>query len=537
VVQLLRHTGSGGGRSGAPAASYAGGGIVVQRAGEKTASWEEAMAALDAIGAVLRNKGRFAPSALSEFEQVPDRYRDLVWEWFRITSRHVEIEGGATVSYRGRFRLEHIDLAMKDTAPLIAALRAEGDASTGPWLDTAIFNNVSDLRARGHEEEAEDLVEGKAADVGTVLGPQAKAEEDQLREGVKLAINVLGNIDSLVDISGDADKKIDAEITRQLAAHPLPPAAKAAKLASAMDAVGWLADVLGGVSAAVEIQDPEQRRAMVNRKLGAWGEVQAVAQVGNKLGSIFQGATTVLGVAAAATCTALGHVDKARTVLGAVSNLASYSGVVGKPMGVLTIVQGTIAVVHPESTPEERVSGAADISLGSAAVVGGAVGGGLLGAGLALKVDLALLELAAGAAEGLVWVELSQCYEEMKSHAELMAKHANEVMAAQALVAAETDPIRVAYLMKALSTKTYLLHRALSYFLDQTTNAPGRWKLGMPAYWKPLRTRFAKATPWPISDPSPTQLVNAARATLVMVERVFADRRQVLKEATWDRDH
>jgi hypothetical protein len=30
--------------------------------------------------------------------------------------------------------------------------------------------------------------------------------------------------------------------------------------------------------------------------------------------------------------------------------------------------------------------------------------------------------------------------------------------------------------------------------------------------------------------------VNAARATLVMVERVFADRHQVLKEATWDQD-
>lgn len=502
---------------------------------------------MEAITYVLRNRGGFGPDYLPKFdtapfEDVPNQFRNLVSEWYLIargsgrtglwnakTGRH------ARVAIRGTFLLEHIDKAMNETAPLVQALRAEGDASTAQWLKTEFFRHVVGIRTRGRREEARDSIDVTAKRVGGMLGPEAAATEKQTRETVLLALGAVGKLDNLLDLHNDVLDKINIEVGRALQQGSVPASLQMSKGSSAIQTLDALGDVLSGVRAVMEITDPELRTALFNQKLGAWGHVKAVADLGIKIGAIAQSVITVTSLVAAGACTALGYAREAAKLWNAVGQLklTTFTGHLGKAMGALSIVTGTIAVLHPKSTASARASGVADIASGSAAIVGGAVGSGLVGAALAFKVNLKLLEMATGAAEGLVWVDLSQCYQAMKSNAEAMANSANKVIAAQALLEAESDPVRRAYLDAELASEARFLHRLLSFFLDAPQRQRDLPLVAYPGSWPPLRRRFAKATPWPIRNPSPAHLVNATGPTLRMVESVFADRRGVLREATW----
>lgn len=297
---------------------------------------------------------------------------------------------------------------------------------------------------------------------------------------------------------------------------------------SPLDVVAGLGDLTSALAGILAIQDLQQRRLAFNREFGHITVVHDVAVLSAQIGYVVMGVAALAGYVAAAACLVTGHAAHAATALRAVGPLTAYTGPVGKVIGVFQIVAGTMAVIDPDSTLEDRTHGLVRIAWGIPYLVGGAAGFLLSSVVFAVQLDLALLELAGGATKGLVWVELSQCYRRMRSYARDAVEYGNRVMAGQALIAMEEDATRRAYLAEALELDTRALRNHLAFFMEDSR------LIDHPGFWKPLRERFRKATPWPQRNPTPEVLLVQAHAVLDTIEQVFTDRNKILDEATLD---
>jgi hypothetical protein len=152
------------------------------KAKKSIVAWEEAWQVLDAIADIINQfvevRGGLAyrldiPSA---HKDVPARWQPLLHEWWMITSGTVEYPGGMRVSYRGKDLAVHIDAAVAQTAPLVEALLAEGDANTRPWLEENYTARVTEFRSRAAYEQERERAARRAR-----RGPYAETVKE-LRE-------------------------------------------------------------------------------------------------------------------------------------------------------------------------------------------------------------------------------------------------------------------------------------------------------------------------------------------------------------------
>ena len=138
------------------------------KAKKSIVTWEEAWQVLDAIADIVnqfvevRQGLAYRLDVPSAHKNVPARWQPLLHEWWMITSGTVEYPGGMRVSYRGKDLAVHIDAAVAETAPLVEALLAEGDANTRPWLEENYTARVTEFRTRAANEEARERAARRA---------------------------------------------------------------------------------------------------------------------------------------------------------------------------------------------------------------------------------------------------------------------------------------------------------------------------------------------------------------------------------------
>lgn len=507
---------------------------------KKGPTFEEAVATLDAIGAIISVPKMYSHSVevreglgykvgfpAAYAAKVPARYMSLLKWWYQIAHGGSKPKDGPHVIIEGSMLREHIQMAHQKTRPLVKVILTEGDEQARPWIEEIYYSEIRNLTRRAYEEEASAAVSEAGAKLSALLSPEQQAQEKQIQSGLATAIAVLSDLSGQVNNFAPGD--LDAAYEKIMAQHELGgPLAQNLKGMGPKLTIAHLNDVLGGLKAVMDLSDPEARKKMFDKKLGKWGYVKGGADLMGNVGSVLQGAISGLAGVTAATATIAGHADMAAKILAYASKA---TGALGKALAVLSIVKGGIALFHPDSSVEERASGAADIAAGVGALIGGSVGAGLSAAALSFKINLSILEAAVDMSRSLISIELRQCYERMAQSGKELAIYANRALAGQRLGEIEKDATKQAYLMKEVNHSISLLRSELRTLIQASQGEGG---ITDPGTYKPLRDRFAKAGAPPTDKTSVAELVEHARVVINIIEQAFADYKTVLNETTID---
>lgn len=363
--------------------------------------------------------------------------------------------------------------------------------------------------------------------IGALAAPRLADSREQMQSEIQQAVLALNEVARLVNaveswkvkeafqdlLEGEASVGT-AEFSARLRGVQIPVA------------IGAIRDVLGGLNAVVTVSDPQAMRRMFDERLGWFGITGESANVLSSAGNILRGTIASVSYLCAATTKAAGYAAEAAQL---VATTRRFADGIAKPLAILDAIKGLVSLAHPQSTPEQRISGMADIMVGAGSWIREAVGAGLTAGALALRVDLGILRVGVEASRGLVWMGLNRCYERMALDGAAIAKYGNRVLAGQAIIDAERDPGRRALLEESVDEAEFGLRAILSEFLTDASS--GRNDTD-PGKWAPLRRSFAACGPPPSTATSRAQLIQQAHQVLGVIEKAFAGVDQVLNECT-----
>ena len=459
---------------------------------------------------------------------IPTPYQSLLWDCWEAANGTTRDKKG---NIEGALRQERALRAWRQITKIRDQYKQDGTADWVKKFEIWFFNEVHlkiiHVLTLAEQEKATQAVNEAGAKLNALLNPQQLAQEKQIQSGLATAIAALGDLSGQMNnlAPGDLDAAYQKIMTQQNLGGALAQNLRgmAPKLA-----IAHLNDVLGGLKAVMDLSDPQARKKMFDQKLGKWGYVKGGADLMSNIGSVFQGAISGLAGLTAAAATVAGHADTAAKIL---AHASKATGALGKAVAVLSIVKGGIALFHPDSSAEDRASGAADIAAGAGALIGGSVGAGLSAAALSFKINLSLLKAAGEMTKSLISIELRKCYSSMARSGEKLALYANRVIAGQQLVDNESDPTKKAHLKEAVNHAVALLRWELRDIIGSSQKRGG---IRDPGTYKPLRERFAKAGSLPTDKTPITDLIEQARTVIKIIEQAFADYETVLNETTID---
>jgi hypothetical protein len=453
-------------------------------------SWETALTVMNAIAEIINvqvevdeTKGLVRETQYpSVHKEVPDQYRLLLNEWFYITHGYSSQNrpGKPSVTIRGAMLRTHIDGAVADTMPFINELIKEGDPdSTGSWLDTNIFQKITEFRDRALKEDVSDTI-AAARPLPNKESPdlERETEEEKLQAVIREELETIEMASLLAlrflhkQVEHAAEQAEKTAQLEELFEKIRDEAIKAGEKESSavlkpitrMDMPTSLLFFKGGLLAAVSIlsvTDPEERKRLFAKQKGFFGEAKRDADVVKLLASFVGGAIAVTKGATYALARVTGNAKLAAEVLA--------TGIPGieKAVAVLNVVgviHGVLMLIDPDSTGEQRAEGALELTVGGLGIapkVAKLVGASGAAEGIAaiagpLSTSLVISfytirwlgETAAGAAVGWIKGGLNGVFEDMRENALYVQSTALKLAAAAQLALYDKDPQRARELLK-----------------------------------------------------------------------------------------
>jgi len=503
---------------------------------EKGIPYQTARVVLEAVMDILEGFGYGAvyeevkPGVLgrniahpSAHTDVPPEHQDALWDFFK-AAQGLEPGAGGWLKATGVRRRFWVEAGMKRIRPLLAVVRREAPEAAGVLTD-GIHLPVANILALAMREEAQERVSEGGRLLGELVPPELESQEKQVRFAVAQAVSTLRETARLANAM--ESWKVSEAFRDVLNENP-PPGVLAERLRGVPVpvAIGVLNDVLGALNAVMTLSDPAARERMFNERLGSFGVVRGSADLVANAGNILRGVVSVNCLLTAACSKALGYADEAARLIGA---SRAVSGMIGRVIGVLNIVKGTVSVVHPASTMEERAKGVTEIGVGAAALAGGAAGAALTGMALSLRVNIAIIGAGIEFSRGLIALGLGQCYRRMARDGEEIATYGNNIIAGQVLVLAEKDPEMRAEIQRSVEANEWWLRTMLTSLLKAASTRGGN---ADPGTYGPLRARFAACGEPPAKGVPIARLIDQARHVLRVISDAFTDWERVLNEAT-----
>lgn len=476
---------------------------------EKGPTWEESLEVFKALSEILQTSPGFGyvvmvkeglaykrgfPAAYKK--NVPEKYMHILHMWYNIAQGQSVVEIGPPYPIEGAVLLDHIAQARKATAPFAKKLLAEGDERTKPYLNDVYYSKIKGLIDRAYKEEAEQKVEKAGEQLGKLISPEDADKKEQTKRAIAEAISVLSTVSG--QVNNYTGMGLDDAYKKILSENPPPgPVGDNLKGMKIGVAVGHLNDVLGALKAVSDISDPQYAKKLFDEKMGAWGYVAGGADLTANILTILQGSIAGVTGATAALSTVMGYSDEAAKLL---AHSSKITGGLGKAIAVLTITKGVATIINDKASATDKASAAADIASGVGALIGGSVGAGLAGAALSFKINLSIIEKGVQMSRALISIDLRKAFATMKQQGLELSLFGNQVVAAQQLIANETDPIKKAYLTKEYQLRVSLLRSTLKTLVNVST--ADQRSPSLPGYWDELRKRF-KGSDLPKKPPMP----------------------------------
>jgi hypothetical protein len=539
-------------------------------------SWETALTVMNAIAEIINvqveideTKGLVRETQFpSVHKEVPDRYRLLLNEWFLITHGYSSQNkpGKPSVTIRGAMLRTHIDGAVADTMPFINELLKEGDPnSTGSWLDANIFQKITEFRHRAHEEDASDMIAAAAKPLPRKEGPdlERETEEEKLQAVIREALETVEQADALAlrflhkQLEHAAEHAEKTARLEELFEQIRDEAIKAGETETSavlkpitrMDMPSSLLFLKGGLLAAVSIlsvTDPDERKRLLAKQKGFFGEAKRDADVVKVLASFVGGAIAVTKGATYALARVTGNAKLAAEVLA--TGIPAIEKVVDV-LNVVGVIHGALTLIDPDSTGEQKAEGALELTVGGLGIapkVAKLVGASGTAADIAaiagpLSTSLVISfytikwigDLAAGAAVGWIKGGLNDIFEDMKENALYVQSTALKLAAAAQLALYEKDPELAKELLKqAGGLRWNLVEYFIKPYLQRATvgrrNVFGFPYIKDPASWSGELIKRFRPLVGRKGDTNEQALALAADFIHV-VAKCFANQEEILK--------
>jgi hypothetical protein len=543
--------------------------------------WEDALATMNAIRAVLPNVGPHGivlptidlspdnlkamdaatsaqPSSVASdpgtpfpeslLAHVPDRYKELVREWHYIVHPvHVE-PNGLIISIYGTMRETHLNMAVAQTQSLVNELATEGEKdSTLPYLSD-YWSSVMYLRNQVGQEviaEATEKAKGVQGANFEELSETEKAKSavDKATEAAHIAVKVVTQFKAeeiehaIEHAEHEAERlrKLD-EVFQDAAKSGQWPKASLLESAAKMDVVTALVHIEGalhGLSAILAIADPAKREEMLRGSSTIFGLVGA-GFLGAKLVLQFAaGATALVGAGGYAVAKLLGKEALAADILA--KGVKALEGL-EIAISAVMVVHGVLTLLDSEATAEEKEEGALEVAIGATPLIAkitGAFEGGP--ATLAVVIGFYTFKWIGEAAYGfsvdLAKISLAMCYEFMRREATNVNDDGLHLALALKFWEIEPDHDRKAMFWSVIPGLRSNLRASLADALQHATVGGGGGDRE-PAYHEPLRKRFAPlATRTTDSD---VDLLEVAQEYVHTVAEALAHPDEILEEDVKD---
>jgi hypothetical protein len=528
--------------------------------GDKTRAslaWDDALRVMDVITQLLEADGlqflvenekgmghlsNFPPEA----ENVPPRWQPLLEEWWRIIVPSWTDNNGWTISYPGDMRTTHIDAAVKATAPVVAELKSEGDASTGLWLAAHYTGPVQRLRERAAGEavrQVVDLTASKAAGGALDLGAMNDIQQLQLftSDAIKTLRAVMTVSTRLASANLNQARELDKAYAAAIDSETVPKSLGTVRAEKLNTALGLTQGLLYTVQTILTISHPVKRYEKYKEEWARFGPVASSTDFLKDLGVALGGATAVFGAAGFAIAKVTGKADLATKALSWGGRASTELGKINLALNALGVIHGVVVLCDSEATPMEKTEAGVEATSGALGLAGrfipaispvtAALSGSLLINFYAFK---GILEQSYGAYAGLMAWGLNICYADLKKTGGYISEQAMRYAAALDLAGTFNDPLKEAELLKQTEGLRWnLVDFFIKPFMERATTSYGRGNAD-PGVYSVLRRRFL-ALGTPVLD-TPEHVIAFTKLLLETIVSCFTDGPEIYKqqvEETW----
>jgi hypothetical protein len=520
--------------------------------------WDDALNAMAAITDLLEADGMpiftdngdgtgSVSNMPASAKKVGPTYQPLLDEWWKIIVGKWKV-GAATVSYTGDVLTTHIDAAIASTAPLVAELKAEGDATTGPWLATNYEARVLRLRQRAASEAVSQAVDTNIAKgQGGDLDFNAMSEIDQLTAASTEAIKTLRAVMTVSTRFASANlnqaRDADAAFAKALGVEKLPPELSGAKGATSINTgLGLAQGLVYAVQSVITISDPKKRYEHYKEQWSKFGKVAGTTEFLKDLGVAIGGVTAVAGVGAFALAQVSGKADLAAKALAWGGRASTELGKVNIALNALGVIHGIAVLCDSNATAMEKTEAGVEVASGALGLAGrflpaispitASLSASLLINFYAFK---GILQQGLEGYAGLIALGFNICYESMKKDGGYMSNQALHYASALDLAGTmNDDPLKAAELVKQTEAQRWnLVETEIKPFIQRATTSAGGGNAD-PGVYSVLRPRFQALGP-PTVD-TPDQTIAYTSRLLGVIVGCFTNAQDLYKQqvyASW----
>jgi hypothetical protein len=526
--------------------------------GDKTGAslaWDDSLRVMDVITELLeadglqilsedekgkRHLGNFPAGA----ENVPERWQPLLQEWWRIIVGSWSEADGTVVSYPGDMRTTHIDAAVAATAPLVAELKAEGDASTGLWLAAHYTGPVQRLRVRAAGEAVSQVVDQtakKAAGGALDLGAMNDIQQLQLftADAIKTLRAVMTVSTRLASANLNQARELDKAYAAAMQSEEVTKSLATVRAEKLNTALGQIQGMLYMVQTILTISDPKKRYEKYKDEWARFGPVASSTYFLKDIGVALGGATAVFGAAGFAIAKVTGKAELAAKALSWGSRASTELGKVNIALNALGVIHGVVVLCDSDATAMEKTEAGVEATSGALGLAGrfipsispvtAALSGSLLINFYAFK---GILEQSYGAYAGLMAWGLNICYADLKKTGGYISEQAMRYAAALDLADTFHDKIKAAELVSQTEgLRLNLVDFLIKPFMERATTSYGRGNAD-PGVYSVLRRRFL-ALGTPVLD-TPEHVIAFTRLLLETIVSCFADAPEIYKQQVYE---
>jgi hypothetical protein len=520
--------------------------------------WDDALNAMAAITDLLEADGLpiftdngdgtgSVSNMPASAKKVGPKWRPLLDEWWRIIVGKWKTDGG-TVSYEGDMLTTHINAAVTDTAPLVAELRTEGDATTAPWLASNYEARVQKLRQRAASEAVKQSVDKnieKGQGGGLDFG--AMSEIDQLTAASTEAIKTLRAVMTVSTRVASANlnqaREIDAAFAKGMGVEKLPPELSSAKGAASVNTgLGIAQGLVYSIQSIITISDPKKRYEHYKEQWSKFGKVAGSTEFLKDLGVAIGGVTAVAGVGAFALAKVTGKADLAAKALAWGGRASTELGKVNIALNALGVIHGVAVLCDSNATAMEKTEAGVEVASGALGLAGrflpaispitASLSASLLINFYAFK---GILEKGFEGYAGLIALGFNICYESMKKDGGYISSQALHYASAMDLAGTmDDDPLKAAELVKQTEAQRWnLVETELKPFIKRATTSAGGGNAD-PGVYSTLRPRF-QALGTPVLD-TPEHTIAFTSKLLEVIVGCFTNAQDLYKQqvyASW----
>lgn len=511
-------------------------------------SFDEAVVVMDAIAQLLEADGspfvvtddaglarstRLPPCAA----QVPGRWHPLLQDWWMTIVGRVKHPSGMTVSYEGDMRAAHIAMAEAQTAPLVAAMLAEGDASTKPWLAANYEAPVQQLRMRAAQEAVASSIDKTAEKhAGGALDLDAMTEVDQLTvlstSAIKTLRATMTVATRIASAKANSAKELDTLFAQALGAKDVPKSVEAVRAADLNTALGLAQGGVYTIQSILSIADPKKRYEQYREQWARFGTVAGSTEVLKDLGVALGGITAVVGAAGFAIAKVAGKSDFAAKAAQVGASASTHLGRINIALNALGVIHGIAVLCDADATPLEKAEAGIEVASGALGLAGRflpAISPITAAMSTSLLVNFHafknVLEAGLESYAGMVALGLNICYADLKRTGDAISTSATSYAGALDLAGTFDEPLKLAALAEQTEAHRWnLVELLIKPFLDRATTAMGAGNMD-PGTYSTLRRRFSA-----LGNPrleTPEQIVGFTQKLLAAIVKCFVEAQDI----------